>query len=680
MAGGTKAGEVYIDVRAEFAKFSSDMTQLGKTVTEQASGMKSAIEGIQTSFNALNSVLGVFGAALSVGALVEFSKRALEDAAAIKTLSAQIGVSTNDLQVWQFAARDAGVNVDQMTSGMEHFARQVGAVADGNKEAVQSFNRLGVGILDVHGKQRSLDALMVDAARHIAALKNPVDQARAAFELYGRVGQAMIPALKEMGQHEDETREKAEQFNSVLSDETIKAADDAQNSINRLSKEFEDLYTVIMAKAGPAMDYFAGVVQRDIAAIQASTITSTGEPWWKELIPDVRQFDWRGFLGLAEPEMPQRAAARPDTPRGMGQSFATDTLDLGGTRNPPPAGGGTDAAARQAKAQADAIKRVTEQLEFENAQLGLSNEAQRTNALLRQAGTTIETQQGQRILELNHHLMEEQARMAENNRLDQEAAQIKEAILTPQQKYIEQLDELNKLLATGKLNYQQYTAAMKQAMDQMNEADPAYQRAIEEQKTMQDEVNQLADDVGSQLADAFLSSASAADKWKSLATIAIKDVMNIMEQLLNKALGNDQGAGLAGIFGTLLSGIFTGGGSGIVGGAAVPIPTTPIAHLASGGNLGVGDWAIVGEKGPELVYADTPGNVLSAARTRGIFGSGAAGSPIAINIDGRGADMAAVARIEVAVRALHQTFDARAVTAVAAQRQRGGTFATTFRR
>ena len=94
--------------------------------------------------------------------------------------------------------------------------------------------------------------------------------------------------------------------------------------------------------------------------------------------------------------------------------------------------------------------------------------------------------------------------------------------------------------------------------------------------------------------------------------------------------------------------------------------------------MGLGDWAIVGEAGPELVYADTPGNVLSASRTRGIFGSGGGGGDAHFHIDARGADMGAVARMEQALRDFHRTFDQRAVAAVSSQRKRGGTFAATF--
>ena len=103
--------------------------------------------------------------------------------------------------------------------------------------------------------------------------------------------------------------------------------------------------------------------------------------------------------------------------------------------------------------------------------------------------------------------------------------------------------------------------------------------------------------------------------------------------------------------------------------------------MGGGGGMGIGDWAIVGERGPELVYADTPGNVLSADRTRGIFASGGGrGGDTHFHIDARGADMGAVARMEIAIRELHRTFEQRAVAAVAGQRKRGGTFASTFNR
>jgi len=133
-------------------------------------------------------------------------------------------------------------------------------------------------------------------------------------------------------------------------------------------------------------------------------------------------------------------------------------------------------------------------------------------------------------------------------------------------------------------------------------------------------------------------------------------------------LGNLGGATLGSILGV-------GGGSAASGAIGGSLP-----FMAAGGHMGIGDWAIVGEAGPEIVYADTPGNVLSAERTRGIFGGNGNGGGNVAYIDARGADAAAVARLEAALSAMNYSFEHRAIAAVNNERKRGGAFAASFRR
>ena len=138
------------------------------------------------------------------------------------------------------------------------------------------------------------------------------------------------------------------------------------------------------------------------------------------------------------------------------------------------------------------------------------------------------------------------------------------------------------------------------------------------------------------LGRAFTDSGTAADRWKNFVSHAIQDVMSAFEGLAKQLLTGALNSLFGGAGGATLGSIFGGGSSAILG----PLAGSPMV-LGGGGGMGVGDWAIVGERGPELVYADTPGNVLSADRTRGIFGSGSGGDgDTHFHIDARGADMA----------------------------------------
>jgi hypothetical protein len=53
---------------------------------------------------------------------------------------------------------------------------------------------------------------------------------------------------------------------------------------------------------------------------------------------------------------------------------------------------------------------------------------------------------------------------------------------------------------------------------------------------------------------------------------------------------------------------------------------------------------------------------------------------VTYSIDARGADPAAIARLEATLRELHRSIEPRAIAAVSNERKRGGAFAATFNR
>src|SRR5262249_37925948 len=83
--------------------------------------------------------------------------------------------------------------------------------------------------------------------------------------------------------------------------------------------------------------------------------------------------------------------------------------------------------------------------------------------------------------------------------------------------------------------------------------------------------------------------------------------------------------------------------------------------------------AMVGENGPELVQFGRAGHVFPT-------GTGPRGGGMVINIDARGADMAAVARIESGLASMNRDFEQRSIAAINGQRKRCGSFAASFRR
>lgn len=189
-----------------------------------------------------------------------------------------------------------------------------------------------------------------------------------------------------------------------------------------------------------------------------------------------------------------------------------------------------------------------------------------------------------------------------------------------------------------------------------------YANAVVESERLsekQDEIRQRAEeametakDVTRGMIDGFIEGASAADiladSLKKIGNALINDVLNNIFKI-NNAGGS--GGGLFDLFG----GLFGGGGLG-----KNYFPPAPLPMYAKGTSSAQSGVALVGEKGPELVRFKggeqvVPNHQLAAAMSapslpniQSLGGGGGTSVKLApvYNIDARGADAAAVARLQ----------------------------------
>ena len=167
--------------------------------------------------------------------------------------------------------------------------------------------------------------------------------------------------------------------------------------------------------------------------------------------------------------------------------------------------------------------------------------------------------------------------------------------------------------------------------------------------------------VGDDLTNAFVEAFSGAgDAFKNLG----KSILAEIEKIVIKMLIIQP---LFAMFGGML-----GGGTGIIGSLGTAF-TKYAGGMAGGGNIKSGDFAMVGENGPEL-FAQ-PGTIISQDKIAASLGArDNSGVGNIYQIDARGADTTAVARLEATILALNGSIERRAVAANIAASRRGGNF------
>jgi hypothetical protein len=140
---------------------------------------------------------------LAVGALLGESllhkgKEALEFAGNIQFMANQIGVSTGFPAEVPTMQLDSSASATEVAdTGLTRFTRTIGEAANGNKQAIDLFDRLGVKIRDAGGGVRSVEAIYADFANGLKKVDTPAQRNADNMQAMGRGMASLTPLVAE---------------------------------------------------------------------------------------------------------------------------------------------------------------------------------------------------------------------------------------------------------------------------------------------------------------------------------------------------------------------------------------------------------------------------------------------------------------------------------------------------
>jgi hypothetical protein len=236
----------------------TELNQLGEQGDRAFQRIVSGAQGASRALSLLSPVLS----ALSVGALANFAKRAVDAVGGLGELADSVGVSTDALQAFRFAATEVGLRSEDLERGLAILTRRIGEAAVDGGEAEKAFRNIGVAFLDASGNARATEGVLADIADRIAAIESPAERARIATEIFGdRIGQRLIPFLAQGRQKLEELIAEALRYGVIVDAELIVKADQASDKLAKLGEAFGRLATRIAAEAAPALSTFATVLE-----------------------------------------------------------------------------------------------------------------------------------------------------------------------------------------------------------------------------------------------------------------------------------------------------------------------------------------------------------------------------------------------------------------------------------
>lgn len=199
----------------------------------------SALGALKSKLGAIDGNIGIgsaVGAATGV-TLIALAKRGLDYASSLQEVSQQLGVTSRDLQVYRYAASQAGISQDEMDKGLAKLTQTLGKARLGADGPTKAFGALGISIDSLNGK--SAGEVIPRIAESLSKIKDPAQRAALEVELFGKAGQKLDTLLAGGSAGINELAIAAEKLGLVLSDEQIANADATADKLSAVKQVLE---------------------------------------------------------------------------------------------------------------------------------------------------------------------------------------------------------------------------------------------------------------------------------------------------------------------------------------------------------------------------------------------------------------------------------------------------------
>ena len=273
---------------SQWTKTGQKLDDTGKKMTKIGDGMQS----FGKKWTAGIAIAG--GAVVGLGvSLYALTNKVTENADAVAKGAARMGVSTDFYQEMDYWASQNGISHQSMENALQRLNQRMGLAAEGNKKYSAGLERLGIEMSAVEDGTLSTEDAFAQSIQSLSEMTNESEQAALAGELFGnKLGQELLPALRESALSIDDAKKMAEELGIVMSEDQLKAAEefqDAQDSIKRamggivnsigleLMPQFQKMLDWVLVNLPKIRETINKAVDQVIERISAFMT------WWREL-------------------------------------------------------------------------------------------------------------------------------------------------------------------------------------------------------------------------------------------------------------------------------------------------------------------------------------------------------------------------------------------------------------
>jgi len=542
-----------------------------KTALSFGSALKTAGVGIAS---AVTGILGLSTALAGAGAA------AISYADHIGKAAAVSDITSESLQELRYAFDQFGLSARETDDGLRRFARRLGEFTkSGGGPAKAAFDQMGLSSDILSGKLSGTENTFNAVVDIMGQMTNTAQKSALAAQLFGDdAGPKLALALGQGIEKIDALRAKARDLGLVLSNETVKAAESANDQLSTMWQIVKVQLTAAFLKLTPQIKQFADLVIANRGKIiefaqnmgeLAVQVVKVGAALAKSLV------NWLKFFGVVEYSLEQQVAKAANAYQEL--------LQRGKLRWQS-----EDAYNKQLAERRKTYSDLLDQLvAIQKAQSKVLDDQQKNAPKTGTVGKLPGNAIGGVLTPTDTKMMDEQVKAyqkhledaaKQHDQLMTEGKRVTEENMTAQEKYNAEIDHLNNLLLEGAINEETFSRASNKAFKDMQDA------ASQTNEFMRQAARNMQSDFSSFFFDVMQGNLTdLAGSFKRTIDKMVADLL--ASKLLTFVAGNFSETG---VLGGLLGSMFR----------------------ANGGPVSAGKPYIVGEQGPELMIPKTAGSVV----------------------------------------------------------------------
>ncbi len=211
-------------------------SSLGLEVSPALEAFASKFDGISKELG--NSIILIGGI---VSSLSSFAIEAAGTADELLTLSKVTGLSTDELQKFQYASKFLDVSVESMSDALKELTNKMYDAKNGGSEAREAFRKLHLSIKDGNGQMKDANEVFYEAIDALGRIKNQTERDAIAMKLFGESARNLNPLIEAGSEKLRQLGIEAESLGVVMGEESIHKLGQLQDAMDKFDATSESL-------------------------------------------------------------------------------------------------------------------------------------------------------------------------------------------------------------------------------------------------------------------------------------------------------------------------------------------------------------------------------------------------------------------------------------------------------